>query len=132
MHGVLYTLNSDDFAKVGFTEGIPFAYRWKRCSVYPYIGNCKDAGQESLLQPNVQEIDAFTLVSPSDLSNKEDVPPSPSYLGIIQEGAAYWGFDEDYQNQLDGIDAAKNLIIPDGLSRSLLNFAEFASNRKEL
>lgn len=131
VHGVLYTLTVQDFATVGFTEGIPFAYRWQKCGVYPYIGNSKAAGKEaSQQQASPSIIDAYTLVSPN--LSSEDVPPSSSYLGIIQEGAEYWELDEEYQNYLAGVKTAKNLIIPDGLSRKLLNFAEFTNSRKGL
>jgi hypothetical protein len=125
VHGVLYTLTAEDFAKVGFTEGIPFAYRWQKCNVHAYVGNSKNAGKEAL---NSEPLDAYTLVSPN--LSETDVPPSRSYLGIIKEGAALWEFDRDYQDQLDAIEEANNLIIPDGLSGLLLRFAEFTSGTK--
>jgi len=122
VHGVLYTLTAEDFAKVGSTEGVPFAYRWKRCSVHPYVGDGERAGCLALSSPAV---DAFTLVSPN--IGEKNIPPSPSYLGLIKEGANLWKFDKDYQDELESIEEAKNLILPQGLSGLLLRAAELAT-----
>ena len=119
VHGVLYTLTSDDFAKVGRTEGVPFAYRWQKCKVHTYIGNGEDAGIRSLADV---PINAFTLVSAN--LGKENIPPSSSYLGLIKEGARRWKFDRKYQEELQNIPEANNLIIPQGLSGTLLSLAE--------
>jgi hypothetical protein len=48
VHGVLYTLTEDDFAKLGQSEGVPFVYRWERCVVIPYIGDGRNAGRDAL------------------------------------------------------------------------------------
>jgi hypothetical protein len=124
VHGVMYTLNADDFAKVGSTEGVPFAYRWKKCFVHTYVGDGADAGMRSI--QNQEPIDAMVLVSPN-LGDK-NIPPSSSYLGLIKEGADLWKFDRKYQEELAGIEEARNLIIPQGLSGILLQVAEAATN----
>jgi len=129
VHGVLYTLSADDFAKVGNTEGVPFGYRWKRCRVYPYVGNGDNAGR--LAMESSSSIEAFTLISPNaNLESKKNVPPSSSYLGLIKEGAAVMKFDRDYQNFLSEIEEAMNLIIPQGISGLLLRGAEIVSGMK--
>jgi len=129
VHGVLYTLTADDFAKVGNTEGVPFGYRWKRCRVYPYVGDGETAGR--LATEKTMSIEAFTLVSPNNnLGRKKNVPPSSSYLGLIKEGASVMKFDKEYQKELSEIEEATNLIIPQGISGLLLRGAEIASGMK--
>jgi hypothetical protein len=126
VHGVMYTLTAEDFAKVGSTEGVPFGYRWKKCRVHPYVGDGDEAGLKAL--QTTPSVEAVTLVSPS--LGEKDVPPSPSYLGIIKEGARFWKFDKSYQEILGAVSEAKNLIIPQGLSGLLLRAAEIASGTK--
>ncbi len=128
VHGVLYTLTEEDFARVGWTEGVPFAYRWQRCIVYPYHGQeGQDIGQQTLLGGTGIPKDAVTLISPKSTIEK-NIPPSSSYLGIIQEGARYWKLDASYQLKLAYIPTASNLIIPGGLSGPLLKFAELSAS----
>jgi len=126
VHGVLYTLTPQDFATVGSTEGVPFGYRWKRCQVIPYVGvDGEDIGNECLdlrKTGEVKAIDAITLISPKSTIQK-DIPPSSSYLGIIQDGAKFWKLDASYQAMLASIPTAQNLIIPGGLSGPLLRLA---------
>lgn len=128
VHGVLYTLTSADFAKVGRTEGVPFAYRWQKCKVYPYIGDGQKAGKEAVESGLEPVTDTYVLISPK-LGDK-NIPPSSSYLGLIKEGAAKWKFDKSYQDELQNIDVAKNLIVPQGLSGLLLQVAEAATGTK--
>jgi hypothetical protein len=124
VHGVLYTLTPKDFATVGWMEGVPFGYRWKRCQVVPYVGiDGQDVGNDLLNLPTNEKVDAITLISPRAVIEK-DVPPSSSYLGIIREGAKFWKLDASYQAKLASIPTAKNLIIPGGLSGPLLRLAE--------
>jgi hypothetical protein len=120
VHGILYELTAEDFAKVGSSEGVPFAYRWQKCNVHAYVGNGEDAGMLAL--QNEQPVEAMTLKSPK-LGDK-NIPPSSSYLGLIKEGAQFWRFDREYQEELARVEAAKNLIIPQGLSGMLLKVAE--------
>jgi len=124
MHGVLYELSDQDFARVGFTEGVPFGYRWQRCEVYPYVGDGESAGAHAL-ETN-EPLPAYTLVAARP-SIRDDIPTSRSYLRILQEGAAYWKMDRLYQVELSKISIAKNLIPPDGTAGSLLCFAELVN-----
>ena len=124
VHGVMYTLTPQDFATVGYTEGVPFGYRWKRCKVVPYVGiEGQDIGNNLLSLSSTVPIDAVTLISPRSVIQK-DVPPSSSYLGIIQDGAKFWNLDASYQAKLTSIPTAQDLIIPGGLSGPLLRLAE--------
>jgi hypothetical protein len=120
VHGVLYALTDEDFAKVGRTEGVPFGYRWERCFAYEYVGNGIDAGSIA-----IQEgcpVETFTLVPPKRI--EKDIPPSSSYLGLIQEGSRCFGFDKEYQQFLNQIPTADNLLIKEGFSGLLLQAAE--------
>lgn len=129
VHGVLYTLSADDFAKVGRTEGVPFAYRWQKCAVHAYVGDGREAGKEAMESGADDAVeDAYVLISPN-LSDA-NVPPSSSYLGLIKEGAAKWEFDRSYQEELARIEVAKDLLIPQGLSGLLLRVAEAATGTK--
>ncbi|KAL3941811.1 MAG: hypothetical protein SGBAC_003891 [Bacillariaceae sp.] len=130
VHGVLYTLSEQDFAKVGRTEGVPFAYRWQKSKVYPYIGNGNQAGKEAMESSAEPVLDAYVLISPKNLDDRDNIPPSSSYLGLIKEGAAKWKFDESYQQELASVEEAKNLIIPQGLSGLVLKVAEAATGTK--
>ena len=127
VHGVLYTLTPEDFAKVGRTESVPFAYRWKRCRVYTYKGDGEAAGNSAILDSS--SVEAFTLVSPR--LGEKNIPPSSSYLGLIKEGARLWKFDKEYQEELESIEEATNLIIPQGLSGMLLQAAEMVTGTLE-
>jgi hypothetical protein len=151
VHGVLYTLSADDFARVGFTEGVPFGYRWQRCTVYPYVGDGESAGSNVLKQQQQQTLEsssssfvssaleAYTLVSATPPTRRIDrdtsyplpnIPPSSSYLDIIQQGAQDWALDREYQEYLKRIPTAKNLLIPQGISGMLLQLAELAAGTR--
>jgi hypothetical protein len=132
IHGVVYELSESDFARVGSTEGVPFVYRWEPCQVIPYTGNgesagsqalalAQDTGSTSICRPVAST--AYTLTSTRP-NTPEFIPTSPSYLRILQDGAAYWKMDRSYQTQLGEITTANNLIVQDGLSGSLLQAAE--------
>jgi hypothetical protein len=127
VHGVVYTLTEDDFARVGSTEGVPFAYRWQSCDVYPYIGDGDKAGYEAVLAANDKEpMVAYTLVSGSSSTSRDtDIPPSKSYRDILIDGARFWKMDADYVQSLESTPYARNLLIPDGLSGATLRIAEF-------
>jgi hypothetical protein len=125
VHGVLYTLSDKDFAKVGRTEGVPFAYRWQRCEVCPYIGDGESAGYEALQDTRLQ-LEAYTLVPPNPQHMTEALP-SASYLGLIRQGAELWKFDRAYREQLDNVQVASNLLVSDGISELALRWAERAA-----
>lgn len=122
VHGVMYTLTAEDFAKVGSTEGVPFVYRWKKCLAHAYKGDGEDAGLRSIQD---EAVETFVLVSPK--LGEKNIPPSSSYLGLIKEGAERWKFDRKYQDELAEIEVARNLIVPQGLSGLLLKVAEAAT-----
>ena len=140
VHGVLYTLTEHDFATLGRSEGVPLAYVWERCYPIPYIGNNDNAGQEALLlhqqqqQQQQQKVsqdlleEAFVLTAntlfTTTASNpkRTNIPPSRSYLQILQEGSQYWKMDQNYQMYLQN-DIPTNPIVP-GISKQLLQLAE--------
>ena len=147
VHGLLYTLTEEEFAKVGQTEGVPFGYRWQSCRVYPYQGDGKKAGADCLEDPDALSVQAFTLVEPTPASSKQkqkrkrqreqpkasgergSAPPSTSYLGLIREGARLWKFDRSYQDELATIQTAtsSNFLFPDGWEGPTLQLAEKAT-----
>jgi hypothetical protein len=154
VHGVLYTLTEDDFARLGQSEGVPFAYVWERCYPIPYIGNNNDAGHMVLSQYRIhtsttndrtiyvsddengerstqqqqsqQEIqEAFVLTAStiftSDSKTQQDIPPSKSYLQLLQDGSKYWNMDVTYQTYLQNVNT--NPIVC-GISKQILQLAE--------
>jgi hypothetical protein len=125
VHGVVYTLTENDFARVGSTEGVPFAYRWQACDVYPYVGDGEKAGDEAVAVTDKEPMVAYTLVSGSSTSRATDIPPSKSYRDILIDGARFWKMDADYVQSLENTPYARNLLIPDGLSGATLRAAEF-------
>ena len=146
VHGVLYTLTDDEFAKVGQTEGVPFGYRWQSVLVYQYKGDGKQAGNDCLSSSsslsssnninnnnNNNNNNTDTLVSSSavkaytlvETRQRKETPPSTQYLGLIQEGARLWKFDSTYQEQLASIKTKGN-----GISGILLQVAEKATGTK--
>jgi hypothetical protein len=129
VHGVLYTLTEDDFAKLGRSEGVPFAYVWERCYPIPYIGNNENAGHEALLLHHQQQVtaldEAFVLTANTlftSNTNRNDIPPSQSYLQILQDGSKYWKMDMKYQMYLQN-EIPTNSMVP-GISKLLLQVAE--------
>jgi len=140
VHGILYTLTAEEFAKIGRTEGVPFAYQWQSCFVYPYRGDGKQAGNDSLNDEDAIPIKAYTLVEPTSLSSllpnannqqrQREIRPSASYLGLIREGAKLWKFDQNYQDELASITVASNLLIPNGISELALQIAEKVSGTR--
>ena len=147
VHGILYTLTEDEFAKVGQTEGVPFGYRWQSCQVYPYRGDSNLAGISCLNDPDAVPVQAYTLVEPAPVSSqrqqqrgwepvkwkrnneRQDIPPSASYLGLIREGARLWKFDRRYQNELASFNVmtSNNLLFSEGWEGPTLAMAEKAT-----
>lgn len=153
VHGVLYDLTPDQFATVGRTEGVPFGYLWEQCHVVPYVGNGDSAGAQAVQNNDAAApVVAFALTTRtgsraavtratgrhrtvSTARKRDDIPPSPSYLRILQRGATHWELDRSYQRALSEVETARNLLFPDGLSGYLLQAAELfnpprSSNRK--
>jgi hypothetical protein len=124
VHGVLYELTKDDFARLGASEGVPFVYKWEPVDVVPYEGDDRAAGAEALKNSNAEAtVSAYALAATRPTSRMH-VPPSSSYLGIIQEGAALWKMDRSYQLYLSQIRKAQGLVPPGGTSRLLLDAAD--------
>lgn len=129
VHGLLYTLAAEDFAKVGTTEGVPFGYRWQSCRVYPYRGDGRRAGEEAWTRPEAVAVQAYTLGEPARAQPpgpRGDPPPSGSYLGLIREGARRWQFDRAYQEELAAVRAAApgGGPFPEGWEGPALRWAE--------
>ena len=124
VHGVLYKLTEEDFAKVCQTEGVPFAYKLHRCRVVPYVGNGRTAGKEASSDEESQCVPAFTLCAGSrNLRKEQDIPPSQSYLNVLLRGANEFLLDSDYIEYLENIKCADN-VIGNGFAEKLLQFAE--------
>ena len=129
IHGVVYEMSAQEFRQLSRSEGVPFAYRWEKCQVYPYKGDSDAAGAKAMSSPHTAPIDAYVLVAQPLSASPIDIPPSPSYLRIIQNGAAYWKLDASYQQFLTSVPTSKTLLVPDGLSGRLLETAEFFNPR---
>jgi len=129
IHGAVYELTEKEFRQLSFSEGVPFAYRWDKCTVYRYWGDNGTAGAEALAAL-ADPVPARVLVAQLFAAADTFIPPSPSYLKIIQGGAEYWKLDQSYQNELASIETARNLLIPDGFSGRLLQTAEIFNPRK--
>ena len=121
VHGVCYSLTPDDFAQVGRTEGVPFGYRWQPVRVVTYVGNNDDAGRQAM-EHKKMSILAYTLVATFPRPN--DIQPSKSYLGLIQQGARERKIDRAYRDNLERIEYDKNLILRDGVAGATLKWAE--------
>jgi hypothetical protein len=128
VHGVVYQLTDADFARVGSSEGVPFAYRWKSCRVVTYVGDGECAGAAALRATGTNYLDAYTLCKHTNANvqtkQQQFIPPSASYLKIIRDGARYWKLDRSYQDELSQAVVAQNLLVKDGLSGTLLAFAK--------
>lgn len=127
VHGVVYTLSDSDFARLGWSEGFPFVYRWQECNVYPYYGDSDCAGSASLKEST--PVTAYTLCATRTFG--KDIPPSPSYLAILRKGAQYWKLDASYQKELSMIQIADNLLIRDGIAGSILELAKLLRPSKK-
>jgi len=143
VHGVLYELSEEDFGRLGASEGVPWAYCWEKCRVIPYVGDGAHAGRDALQAATVETkkkengtssatagtaVQAYVLTASPLLSlttksrggNTKMIPPSRSYLRVLQEGAAYWQMDRDYQQQLSRVSVSK---MAPGVSWQLLQAA---------
>lgn len=133
VHGVLYELTPDDFAKVGLTEGVPLAYRWQQCRVYPYVGDGESAGKTAVSDASSDEdsVMAFTLVKsfPSMFGKNSDDPPSRSYLDLLIQGAEEWKMDKSFRQELEATPVARNLLLTDGLAGPMLKLAELRQRK---
>lgn len=102
VHGVLYTLTPQDFARVSLSEGVPFGYRWQECNVTPYMGDGKCAGRDALRDKEVTPVKANVLVSTNPFLWR-DIPPSKAYRDLLIRGARNFAMDEGYIKQLEAV-----------------------------
>jgi hypothetical protein len=123
VHGVVYELTPTDFARVGSTEGVPLAYRWEKCRVYPYVGDGDSAGKRAMEPSNA--VLAYTLVNTSP----RDFAPSRSYRNLLIQGAEEWKLDKTHRDMLKATPIARNLIVPDGLAGLALKLAELRQQK---
>ena len=132
VHGVLYKLTEDDFARVCSTEGVPFAYSLHRCRCIPYVGDGKRAGEDCLRRV-VRELDEFNMKSNNEWGvpaftlraaweKWHDIAPSQSYLNVLIQGAKEFRLDETYLQKLQQIEAGRT--FGPGMAEELLRRAE--------
>ncbi len=128
VHGVLYKLSEDDFARVCSTEGVPFAYSLHRCRCIPYAGDGKRAGEDCLRRvmrelDEINMIPAFTLRAAREKWRRDDdIAPSQSYLNVLIQGAKEFRLDETYLQKLQQIEAGRT--FGPGMAEELLRRAE--------
>lgn len=103
VHGVLYELTPQDFAKVSMGEGVPFGYQWEKVDVFAYEGDGAAAGQESLAARENSAKQAYTLVSNNPFLPKRDIPPSKAYRDLIIKGARDFQIDQAYIEELEAV-----------------------------
>jgi hypothetical protein len=130
VHGVLYELTEDDFAKVCQTEGVPLSYRLHRCQVVPYVGDGEKAGIEAT-NAEIASVPAFTLrAGRKAWRESKDIPPSQAYLNVLLRGAEEFKLDANYVKELDSIQCGRT-ILGNGLAEKMLQFAEAQNERKQ-
>jgi len=106
VHGVLYTLTPQDFARVSMSEGVPFGYQWRVVNVVPYQGDGIQAGETALREQRTTSgesvVKAYTLVSNNPLLIR-DIPPSKAYRDLLIRGAKAFQMDQSYIDKLEAI-----------------------------
>ena len=90
-HGVLYSLTVADWLRLCASEGVPTGYRVVTVPVERYDGGVVSA----------YSLTAGLLRSPVDL------PPSPRYLGLLQDGAEQVGLRPEWQQKLREIETSR-------------------------
>ena len=151
VHGVMHTLTAQDFATVCRTEGVPFSYVLQKCSVVPYIGDGKAAGQckweSSVVASSTSTsstitrstmnynpnwgVSAYTLLAGPVTSlgrREDDIPPSRSYMNVLLRGAKEFALDASYLRKLEQIQVGKTWI-GDGLAEGMLQRAAMERRR---
>jgi Gamma-glutamyl cyclotransferase, AIG2-like len=117
VHGVLYTLTLQDFARVSMSEGVPLAYQWKLVDVIPYQGDGDCAGQKAFVEATMSDDassssstnnnkikKAYTLVTNNPfLRLRDDIPPSRAYRDLLIRGAKSFQMDQSYIEKLEAI-----------------------------
>lgn len=128
VHGVLYVLDENDFARICQTEGVPFIYALHRCRVIPYIGDGGTAGATAM--ENNSNIDrggvvTYTLRAACQEWRRVgwDIPPSRSYLNVLIRGAEEFGLDEQYCRNLENMKVSTTWF-GNGMAEEMLQIAE--------
>ncbi len=135
VHGVLYELSDVDFGKLCTTEGVPFVYALHRCTVYPYVGDGKSAGEEASRVASARlprgGIPAFALRAADVRRRAEgtDISPSRSYLNVLLRGAREYALDESHVSYLGGI-VCGTTLFGNGISEDMLRIAERRNRRR--
>ena len=110
VHGVMYTLTPEDFARISMSEGVPFGYQWKVVDVVPYQGDGMTAGRRALLASSdavttdsaTATAKAYTLTTNNPFLRR-DIPPSKAYRNLLIKGARDFQMDQDYVDQLEAV-----------------------------
>ena len=109
VHGVMYTLTPQDFARISMSEGVPFGYQWKVVDVVPYQGDGNSAGRQALESAKSRSTavpssatKAYTLVTNNPFLRR-DIPPSKAYRDLLIKGAKDFQMDQDYIEQLEAV-----------------------------
>jgi Gamma-glutamyl cyclotransferase, AIG2-like len=108
VHGVLYTLTLQDFARVSMSEGVPLGYQWKLVDVVPYQGDGDCAGHRALLETKTSSATskkatkAYTLVNNNPFLRR-DIPPSRAYRDLLIRGAKSFQMDQSHIEKLEAI-----------------------------
>jgi Gamma-glutamyl cyclotransferase, AIG2-like len=127
VHGVLYTLTPQDFARISFSEGVPFGYQWTVVDVVPYQGDGDRAGEMALSSSSVCQ--AYTLVSNNPLLPHRDIPPSKAYRDLLIRGAKDFQMDQEHIDKLESIPVG--FTFGEGyVAKNVLEAAEQRNNRR--
>lgn len=106
VHGVMYTLKPQDFARISMSEGVPFGYQWEVVDVVPYLGDGVSAGREALLDQSSSEktstVKAYVLVTNNPFLRR-DIAPSKAYRNLLIRGARDFQMDQDYIEKLEAV-----------------------------
>jgi Gamma-glutamyl cyclotransferase, AIG2-like len=129
VHGVLYTLTPQDFARLSFSEGVPFGYQWRVVDVVPYQGDGDTAGRIAMSSSSDCLSQAYTLVSNNPWLPRRDIPPSKAYRGLLIRGAKDFQMDRDYIDKLESIPVG--FTFGDGyVAKDVLEAAEQKRSRE--
>ena len=131
VHGVLYTLTPQDFAKVSISEGVPFGYQWEKVEVVPYQGDGKEAGQTALLSSKPNTVQAYTLVSQNPFLPNRDIPPSKGYLDLLIQGAMEYKMDQSQIRKLKATPVGFTFFGEGYVSKTMLEAAERQMENKK-
>ncbi|CAB9512986.1 gliotoxin biosynthesis protein GliK [Seminavis robusta] len=132
VHGVLYTLTPQDFARVSLSEGVPWGYQWRVVDVVPYTGDGETAGQSAVAASDADSssiLQAYTLISNNPFLPRRDIPPSKGYRDLIIRGAREFQMDDEYIKKL--LDTPVGFTVGEGfVAKDVLEAAEDRARRQ--